>query len=107
MREDFERWYLQVVRGHPANLLKDESGGYKYLAAMYLGWEAATLIERERCAKLCDEYAVKHANVEDDDNRSAQAWMMSQCAAQIRMRSNALGNSAGACARPVSEANES
>ena len=60
MREDFERWYLQVVKGHPNNLTKDEDGGYKYLAAMYMGWEAATMIEREACAKVARRWGETH-----------------------------------------------
>lgn len=42
--------------------------------------------ERERCAKLCHEYAHKHAK--DDDDSKAQAWMMLQCAAAIRQASS-------------------
>lgn len=56
MREEFEQWYLRVARGHPSNLLKDESGEYQYIGAMYLGWVAATLIEREACAKVCEDF---------------------------------------------------
>lgn len=47
--------------------------------------ECAVEREREACAKVCKEYAVKHAK--DDDDRKAQAWMMLQCAAAIRARS--------------------
>jgi hypothetical protein len=78
MREQFEKWYLQVIRGNPANLLKDEGGGYKYLAAMYLGWEAATLIEREACARVCETQTE-----EPECPERAQ-----YCADAIRMRSN-------------------
>jgi hypothetical protein len=38
--------------------------------------------ERERCAKVCAEYA--HTHAKEDDNSKAQAWMMLQCAAVIR-----------------------
>lgn len=40
--------------------------------------------EREACSRLCEEYAHKYAK--DDDDSKAQAWMMLQCAAAIRVR---------------------
>jgi CheY-like chemotaxis protein len=42
----------------------------------------AEAAERERCAKVCDDYAVRHAK--DDDDSKARAWMMLQCGAEIR-----------------------
>ena len=45
--------------------------------------QAIEAAERERCAKVCDEYATKHGAKDDDDSK-AQAWMMLQCAAAIR-----------------------
>lgn len=59
-----------------------------------LGWSITTqrhlakfaalvvLHERERCAKLCEDYAKSHAK--DDDDTKSQAWMMLQCAIKIR-----------------------
>lgn len=91
MREEFERWYLQVVKGHPNNLTKDESGGYKYLAAMYLGWEAATLIEREKCAQLCEEvvtHPAGHGGQWEGYGAVKTQRDGTACAAAIRMRSN-------------------
>ena len=41
--------------------------------------------EREACAKVCDEYAIKHG-LKGDDNSKAQGWMMMQCAAEIRLK---------------------
>jgi hypothetical protein len=41
-------------------------------------------VEREACAKTCEEYARKYAK--DDVASKAQAWMMLQCAAAIRAR---------------------
>ena len=43
---DFETWFKQHVPNAPA-------GKYHELLAV---WDAATLEERERCAKLCDEH---------------------------------------------------
>lgn len=83
MREEFERWYLKVVRGHPNNLAKGEDGGYKYLGAMFLAWEAATMIEREACAKVCEDKAAEWAPGE----KPAQ-WQL-ECARFIQLRSNA------------------
>ena len=42
--------------------------------------------EREACAQACEDYAQRHAK--DDDDSKARAWMMLQCAADIRKRSN-------------------
>lgn len=94
VREQFEQWYLRVVRGHPSNLARDASGGYLYLGAMYLAWEAATLIEREACAKVCDERAETWAKGE-----SPASWQQ-ECARFIRMRSNleVRGTCADLCA---------
>lgn len=93
MREEFERWYLQVVKGHPNNLTKDESGGYKYLGAMYLGWEAATLIEREACKRklLIDLWdALPWHEATGDTAGSLRAMiMLSEVGDEIRARSNA------------------
>lgn len=71
MREDFERWYLQVTRGSPSDLLKDENGQYKFVGREYLAWEAATLVERETCDKLMDEVGAK-LQTEDKSN---DYWM--------------------------------
>jgi hypothetical protein len=42
--------------------------------------------EREACAEVCHDYATRHG-LKGDDNEKAQAWMMLQCAAAIRARS--------------------
>ena len=81
MREEFEQWYLGVVRGHPNNLLKDENGGYKYLGEIYLAWEVATLIECEACAKIAEQFCAKPIHPLNYDVRA-------QIAEQIRARSN-------------------
>jgi hypothetical protein len=47
-------------------------------------FENLVWLEREECAKVCEEYARKY--VKDDDDSKAQAWMMLQCAAAIRTR---------------------
>jgi len=51
-REAFEEWIKQDegVRLFSNDLRE----AHKYFA--WLGWQAATLKEREDCAKLCDDY---------------------------------------------------
>jgi len=51
-----------------------------------LAFDAGRHAEREACANLCKAYADRHAK--RDDDTKAQAWMMLQCAAEIRRRSN-------------------
>lgn len=63
LREDFENWYLSVVKGDPANLAKDQNGCYTHVGSMYLGWEAATLIEREKCKRDCRQVEQAHLGV--------------------------------------------
>lgn len=50
VRALFEQWYLRVLKGHPNNLTRDENGGYKFLATLYLAFEAGMAVEREACA---------------------------------------------------------
>lgn len=96
MREAFEQWYLQVVKGHPNNLLKDESGGYRYLGVMYLAWEASSVVEREACANVLNlsrsEALLMAGEMTAQEWRTVAAVLR---ALQARMRSNAELTGAG------------
>ena len=65
---------------------QDGRGRVTFSCDIYGAIRFAALVqaaERERCARVCDDYAAKHGAKDDDDSK-AQAWMMLQCAAAIR-----------------------
>lgn len=53
MRDVFERWYTDqaLATGDTTPL------GSRSCALQWAAWQAATLIERERAAKVCDEWS--------------------------------------------------
>ncbi len=68
--------------------------------------------EREACAKVCDSWPLSVANMDrmtswKGNQSNAVAGAIYECGSLIRKRSNAVANSAGACASPGSEATES
>jgi hypothetical protein len=46
VRPLFEKWYLQVLKGHPNNLLKNSDGTYTYSATAYMAFEAGADLAR-------------------------------------------------------------
>jgi hypothetical protein len=76
MTAAFEAWWQEKGQFGRAG------GGEYEKTFAFNAWQAATAAERERAAKVCKDYANKHAK--DDDDSKAQAWMMLQCAAAIR-----------------------
>lgn len=40
-KEQFEKWYISELKGHPNNVAKDSQGNYAYLGAMFAAWEAS------------------------------------------------------------------
>lgn len=67
----------------PGTIIYTGSGGITFEVLERTVNEAVS-VEREACAKACDDYALQHAK--DDDDSKAQAWMMIQCSATIRNR---------------------
>ena len=65
----FDEWAKDRPIGEP------DSHGYMLTKA---AWQAATLAEREECAKVCDEYAKESSNPMN---------FAENCAATIRARS--------------------
>ena len=57
-REAFEAWHLVQFPKCPAMAqMKNPDGDYVYIATEWAAWQAATATERERCAKVCEDYA--------------------------------------------------
>lgn len=97
VRALFEQWYLRVVKGHPNNLTRDENGGYKFLATLYLAFEASMVIEREACKEACRKIAAQYPTdiwPEDGETLDCKSARMARltaanCEREIDMRSNA------------------
>ena len=55
MRKDFEAWDSEQFDIH-ADLYSMNDGGYRdrLIKCRFHAWQAATLAERERCAKVCE-----------------------------------------------------
>ena len=81
MRDDFEAYFSK--KGFGANGLRYVDGRYIHApaATQWDVWQAATLAERERCAKVCDGLVYALDNAGNHYKREATA---SQCAAAIR-----------------------
>jgi hypothetical protein len=62
LRQAFEAWRDEFTSDHYKNTDNDE---WKYAdneELLFQAWQAATLAERERCAKVCEAYAIdRHA----------------------------------------------
>jgi len=83
-REAFEEWavtqFLPLNRGTVRSYLREES------EIAWRAWQAATMAERKRAAKVCDEQSVSQKN--KDCPSAVNGWWPDQitfrCAAAIR-----------------------
>lgn len=90
-RTAFERWYSND--GQWAKGLERSGDGYKYQGADHAWrvWQAAAQAEREECAKICETYPDWAGNWGLYENEAAAIQGGKDCAAEIRLRANAVG----------------
>lgn len=88
-RATFEEWYFDGAI--PKASERSVNGEYKYMAAeqAWRTWQAATKLERDACAVLCEEHyrepqIMRATTIEEAPFRGAAL----DCAEMIRMRSN-------------------
>lgn len=79
MRVAFEFWYSDEGSA-PKAVERDQFGVYKLMSAQlaWVAWQAASAVEREACALICEEFA------NDEWSHSETAC---RCAEAIKARS--------------------
>ena len=93
-REEFEAWFTSKRGYGMLSKLPPNTGGYEWVVASeaWEVWQAATAVERERCAKVCEAIGIearkewKTHYKAHDDGRSDGA---NDCAAAIRQGGDA------------------
>ncbi len=79
-RKAFEAWYSQSISESPGMLMKHPNGEYVYLTNEWLAWQAATAAERERAAKVCDEFERRTLSLQDGPPEVLSNVMLRQVA---------------------------
>lgn len=83
--ESFEAWW--IASPHSKNLYPVGTVRYAHANGMaaFEAWQAATLAERERCAKVCETWAKGHAKADGCTYSDCHFVAAAQdCAAAIR-----------------------
>ncbi len=78
MRKDFEHWLDSATKHQDARM-----------PTPWKIWQAATLAEREACAKVCDDAVSSLAACPKSEKNEAAISALKQQACMIRSRSNA------------------